>query len=493
MTVAPGVASIQDADGGRVELPSYDRSLVTVGIVHFGVGSFHRAHQALAIDTLLNQGTALDWGICGVGVLPHDARMRDVMAAQSGLYTLVQKQADGNHDARVIGSIVEYLFAPDDPERVIERLAAPATRIVSLTITEGGYNLDPVTEQFDATTASIRAELTPGAVPTTVFGLVVEALARRRERGHAPFTIISCDNIQGNGDLARRAFAAYASLRDAELGRWVNEHVAFPNSMVDRITPVTSDEDRATVRERFGIDDAWPVVTEPYFQWVVEDRFSAGRPPLEDAGVQLVDDVVPYEMVKLRLLNCSHQGMCYFGYLSGHRYAHEAASDPAIARFLREFMDRESTPTLRPVEGIDLEEYKATLIERFTNPEVRDTLARLCAGASDRITKWLLPVVHDQLASDGEVRLSAAIVASWARYAEAVDEAGEPIEIVDLLAEEVVPIARSQRVNRLAFIQNRHIFGDLADDPRFVGPYLEALDSLIEHGAAATVRRLVAD
>jgi mannitol 2-dehydrogenase len=261
--------------------------------------------------------------------------------------------------------------------------------------------------------------------------------------------------------------------------------------MVDRITPVTTDEDRAEVRERFGVDDRWPVVCEPFTQWVLEDSFSLGRPPYEDAGVQVVEDVEPYELMKLRLLNASHQALCYFAYLDGYRLVHEAAQDPLYREFLRGYMDREGTPTLAPVPGVDVEEYKATLIERFSNPEVRDTIARLCAESSDRIPKWLLPVVRAQLASGGRVRYSAAVVASWARYAEGVDEQGAPIEVVDRLADSLTAIARRQREDELAFISNRELFGDLVDEPRFADAYREALSSLHERGARATLESIV--
>src|SRR4051794_30957397 len=347
------------------------------------------------VDRLLQQGTAQEWGICGVGVLPSDRRMAEVMAAQDGLYTLVVKHADGTRDARVIGSITEYLLAPDDPEAVVEKMAAPSTRIVSLTVTEGGYNIDPVTGEFDTADPGVVHDLQPGAAPATSFGLVTEALVRRRERGLAPFTVVSCDNIQGNGDVARRSFTAFAGLRDRDLGAWIEREVPFPNSMVDRITPATTDEDRAEVARRFGVEDGWPVVCEPFTQWVLEDRFSAGRPPYEDVGVQVVDDVGPYERMKLRLLNASHQALCYFAYLDGYRLVHEAAQDPLYRAFLEGYMEHEGLPTLEPVPGIDLEVYRHTLIERFSNPEVRDTVARLCAESSDRIPKWLLPVVRD--------------------------------------------------------------------------------------------------
>ena len=476
---------------GQLPVPSYDRSLVTPGVVHVGVGGFHRAHQAMYHDRLMNQGAALDWGICGVGVMPADRRMKQVLDAQDGLYTLVLKHSDGTYEPRVIGSIVEYLYAPDDPEAVIEKMAAESTRIVSLTITEGGYNVSDLTGEFDVTNPDVVHDLEPGAAPRTTFGLITEALRRRWMRGLGPFTIMSCDNLQDNGYRSKRVFTAFARLRDPELGAWVEREASFPNSMVDRITPVTTDADRAEVRERFGIDDRWPVVCEPYTQWVLEDAFTAGRPPYEQVGVQVVDQVEPYELMKLRLLNGSHQAMAYFGYLAGYRVVHEAAQDPLFQAFLLGYMDFEATPTLAPVPGVDLRGYKYTLLERFSNPQVRDTIARLCAESSDRIPKWLLPVVREQLANGGEIRRSAAVVASWARYAEGVDEVGQPIEVVDRLRDTLMQLARRQHEDPDAFIANRDVFGDLVDQKPFVFAYQSALASLHQRGARATLESLV--
>lgn len=472
-----------------VARPSYDRSKVKTGIVHFGVGGFHRAHQAMYLDRLLNKGEALDWGICGVGVMPSDQRMRDALNSQDGLYTLMVKHPDGHYEATVIGSIVDFLYAPDDPEAVLELMAAPSTRIVSLTITEGGYNFHHVTGEFDLANADIVHDLAPDAVPKTVFGLVTEALRRRRARNIAPFTVMSCDNIQSNGDVARKMFCAYASAKDVELGDLIASHVAFPNAMVDRITPVTTKEDIAEVARRFGIEDAWPVVCEPFTQWVVEDHFPLGRPAYEKVGAQMVADVVPYELMKLRLLNASHQALTYFGYLAGYRYAHEVTGNPLFAEFLLNYMTLEGTPTLSPVPGVDLDAYRRTLIARFSNPEVRDTLARLCAESSDRIPKWLLPVIRAQLKTGGDISRSAAVVASWARYAEGTDEQGRPIEVVDRLKDKLMEIAAHNRDNPTAFIENRELFGDLVDEPRFVAAYREALASLHSAGALETVRR----
>ena len=469
-----------------VPVPTYDRTRIP-GMVHIGVGGFHRSHQAAYVDRLLERGQGGEYGICGIGVLPGDRRMKEVLEAQGGLYTVVVKHPDGTIEARVVGSLLRYLFAPDDPEEVVETLAAPTTRIVSLTITEGGYSIDPTTGAFDPSDRQVRADLQPGAIPTTVFGLVIEALARRREHGTPPFTVMSCDNIQGNGDVARRAFATFARLKDPELGQWVEQAVPFPNSMVDRITPVTSDADRSLVAERFGIADGWPVVCEPWTQWVLEDHFSHGRPPLEDVGVQLVPDVVPYELMKLRLLNASHQALCYLGYLSGHRYVHEACQDPPFVRLLRRYMDEEATPTLSPVPGVDLAAYKQTLVDRFANPHISDALARLCADSSDRIPTWLLPVIRHQLSHGGPIDSAALVVASWARYAEGRDEQGRAIDVVDPRAEQTMAAARRQDDDPTAFLEQRDLFGDLADQPRFVDAYVPLLQHLKAHGARATL------
>lgn len=455
-----------------ISKPTYDRSEIGVGIVHFGVGGFHRAHQAMYVDRLLEMGLAKEWGICGVGVLAGDRKMAKVMADQDCLYTLIAMNPDGSRDARVIGSIVDYLFAPDDPEAVIELLAKPTTRIVSLTITEGGYSID------DAGSES-------------VFGLVTAALARRKERGVPSPTIVSCDNIEGNGDVAREAFTAYAERTQPDLADWMKANTRFPNSMVDRITPVTTPDVIERLASDYDVDDEWPVAAEPFVAWVLEDDFSDGRPPYEDVDVLVVEDVTPYELMKLRLLNAGHQALCYFAYLAGYRLVHDAAGDPLFAEFLKEYMDSEATPTLKPVPGIDLPEFKKTAIERFANPGIRDTIVRLCFGSSDRIPKWLLPVIRENLEADRPIRLSAATVASWARYAEGIDEEGKEIDVQDHLADSLVPIAKSQREKPTAFIDNTSVFGNLGTQQRFVDAYLWALESLHRDGSRATLEALI--
>lgn len=478
------------AVGEHIPVPDYDRSEIGVGIVHFGVGGFHRAHQAWYLDRLLAQGRDREFGICGVGVMPADREMADALRAQDCLYTLVVKHPDGRHEPAVIGSIVKYLYAPDDPSAVVEQLADPAVRIVSLTITEGGYHYNQATGEFDAADPGIVADL-EADLPATVFGLVVAGLELRRARGIAPFTVMSCDNVPGNGDLARRMFAAFATLRNPELGAWVAQQVAFPNSMVDRITPATADSDRADLENRFGVGDRWPVVTEPFIQWVLQDEFGLGRPAFEEAGVMLVQDVHPYELMKLRLLNVSHQALAYFSWLSGHRYAHGALADPLIRELLVRYMHDEGAPTLPPVPGIDLEDYQRSLIDRFANPEIRDTVARLAAESSDRIPKWLVPAIRDNLAAGRPVPLSAAVVASWARYAEGIDEQGDPITVVDRHADRLQAAARRYPDDKLAFLRFPDLFGDLIDHPEFTEPYLRALDLLHTRGAQATLTTLL--
>ncbi|MFJ2967550.1 mannitol dehydrogenase family protein [Streptomyces collinus] len=475
---------------GDVEIPRYDRAGLVAGIVHLGVGNFHRAHQALVIDQLLTLGLARDFAICGVGVLPSDAHMRDVMRAQDGHYLLEIRHRDGSSEPRIVGSIIDYLFAPDDPASVITKLASPEVRIVSLTVTEGGYNFNQTTGEFDAGNEDVQHDLAHPDAPRTWLGFIVAALKKRRAEGVMPFTVMSCDNIVSNGNVARSMICAFARLENPELGDWIGEHAAFPNSMVDRITPATTEADRVRIRAEFGIDDGWPVTTEAFLQWAIEDNFTDGRPPFEEAGVQVISNVSPYELMKLRLLNVGHQALAYFGFLAGYQYVHEAMADDELRNMVRAYMDREGSPTLPDLPGIDLDQYKDTLIERFSNPEIRDTCARLCAEASDRIPKWLVPVIRENLAAGRDIRISAAICASWARYAEGVDEEGHTYKFVDRLADERRRAASRQRAVPTAFLENASLFGDLASNEAFLEAYTSALSSLYTAGSRETYRAI---
>ncbi|MGB3202490.1 MAG: mannitol dehydrogenase family protein, partial [Nodosilinea sp.] len=398
----------------QVRVPRYDRSQVSYGIVHVGVGGFHRAHQALYLDNYLEQHPGSDWGICGVGLLEFDQKMRDVMQAQDCLYTLVERSPDGDQ-ARVIGSISRYLFAPDDRDVVIETLADPQCRIVTLTITEGGYYVVEGTGEFDINHPTIQHDLQNPDAPHGIYGFLTAALDRRRQRGLSPFTVLSCDNLQGNGDLVGRMLTAFAKHQNPDLGQWIESNVAFPNSMVDRITPSTTPADIQMVRDYFGVDDRWPVVAEPFLQWVIEDEFCAGKPDWESVGVQLTDDVKPYELMKLRLLNASHSLLGYLGVLLGYTYSSEAMNDALIRQVIERMMD-EVASTLSPLPGIQLSSYKQTLIERFANPKVRDQLSRLCLNGSDKIPKFILGSVRDKLAQGGSITHLSFAIAVWFRF-----------------------------------------------------------------------------
>ena len=335
----------------NISRPTYDRTAASVGIVHFGFGNFHRSHQAMYLDRLMERGEGLDWGICEVGVLEQDRAMRDVMRAQDGLFTLVLRHPDGSLEPRVVGSVLEYLWGPEDADAVYARLVDPAVRIVSLTVTEGGYLKNPATGAFDASHPSVVHDLGHLEDPRTAFAYIVEGLRRRRDAGIEPFTVLSCDNLQGNGIYARQAVVGFANLVDPELAEWIDDRVAFPNCMVDRITPATTDADREAVATEFGIEDRWPVPGEPFTQWIVEDEFPTGRPALEDVDVQFVDDVKPYELMKLRLLNASHQALAYFGAPLGYVLVDETMRDDRIRRYLERYMAVEAAPTLGDLPG----------------------------------------------------------------------------------------------------------------------------------------------
>jgi mannitol 2-dehydrogenase len=472
----------------RVPVPTYARHQLKPSIVHLGVGGFHRAHQALYLDELAQQGITMDWGERGVGLLPGDRAMADALGPQDCLYTLVERSADRD-TARVVGSLVDCVFAPQQQQRVLDMLADPSTRIVTLTITEGGYLVDDKTGVFDSSNPAVQQDTNLEA-PRTAFGYICGALAKRRNAGTPPFTVLSCDNLQGNGRVARTAVVSFARLRDDRLADWIDANVAFPNGMVDRITPQTTGADRAMVKETFGIADAWPVMTEPFRQWVIEDTFIAGRPPLEQIGVQIVPDVHPYEAMKLRLLNASHQAMAYLGYLAGHRYVHEAAADPGIQALLRRMMDDDVTPLLAPVPGVDLTQYKRSLLERFQNPKIRDTLARLAFAGSDRMPKFLLPSLHEALAQGRAHAMLTLATAGWMRYLRGLDEEGNLINIQDDRADELRRLANEGGSDPRPLLEMERVFADLGQNGTWVAELTATLEDLDARGARAVLRDL---
>jgi mannitol-1-phosphate/altronate dehydrogenase len=388
--------------------------------------------------------------------------------------------------------MTRYLFAPENPEHVLGALADVKTRLVTLTITEGGYNFNQATGEFEVANPDVQHDLRHPATPTTVFGYIREALNRRHQAGIAPFTVLSCDNLQNNGDVMKKMMISFAGLGDDGLAAWIEANVAFPNSMVDRITIQTTDDDRAMVARTFGVADAWPVVTEPFRQWVIEDRFCNGRPPLDEAGAQFVADVHPYEMMKIRLLNAGHQAIGYLGYLCGYRYIHEVMNDPRFQAFLTRLMDEEITPLLPPVPGIDLDNYKRSLVERFANPEIRDQVSRICFDGSSRMPKFLLPSLSEALASGRPHALLTLAVAGWFRYLSGVDEHGEPILVEDQLVETLQSRAREGREDPRPLLRLTGLFGDLAGNEPFVISLAEALRLLYTRGARATLAHYLA-
>ena len=474
-----------------VAAPRYDRRQVGQSMAHIGVGGFHRSHQAVYAENLFHQGGDLRWGLCGLGLLRQDARMRDALRSQDCLYTLVERSATGDR-ARVVGSIINYLFAPDDREAVIEKLAAPETKIASLTITEGGYYIQTSTGQLDAGHPDLLHDLAHPHAPSCSFGFLLEALDRRRGRGQGPFTIMSCDNLQGNGDVAKRMLLAFAELRDPALARWMAEHGAFPNSMVDRITPATTDEHRALVRNKFGIDDGWPVTAEPFKQWVIEDHFVQGRPHWEKAGAQMTSDVLPYEKMKLRLLNASHQALCYIGLLLGCQFVHETMNDPDIRRLVELMMEREVAALLPEVPGVDLGGYQKTVLERFANPAIRDQLSRIALYGSVGMPKFVLPSIEEQLQRGGQIRLLSFVVASWLRCWSGRDEQGREIEFKDPMGPQLRQLARAGGSDPRRLLASREIFSaELAGSPRFLQEVRGTLGALFQKGARAALVQLV--
>ncbi len=476
----------------QVAKPTYLASDTRQGIAHIGVGGFHRAHQAYYTDTLMNQGRDLDWSICGIGLRAEDRKVRDDLASQDYLYTLFELGDGDDTQSRIIASISGMLLAEDGIQAVIDKLASPAIRIVSLTITEGGYCIDDSSGEFMVALPQIQHDLAHPKAPTTVFGVLCAALAQRRAQGTRAFTLMSCDNLPHNGNVARKALLSYAALSDADLHDWIAANVSFPNAMVDRITPMTSNAHRLQLHDQLGIDDAWPVVCEPFIQWVLEDKFADGRPAWETVGVQLTDDVTPYEEMKIKLLNGSHLALTYLGFLKGYRFVHETMNDPLFVAYMRAYMDQDVTPQLAPVPGIDLGAYKDTLVERFSNQAIADQLERVCSDGSSKFPKFTVPTIN-RLISDGrELKRAALVVAAWALYLKGVDETGQIYAIPDPRAHFCQALVADDALVVQRFLAVEEIFGSaIAQSPEFVAAFEWCLNSLREAGVSGTLEKLL--
>jgi len=472
-------ATLGDLDT-RVSTPGYDRAALAPGIVHIGVGGFHRAHQAVYLDDLLRAGET-GWSITGAGVLPADAAMDAALRSQDCLYTLITRDVHGT-DVRVIGSIVDYVLASPDLAPLVGRLARPETRIASLTITEGGYPVDEASGAF----LPPPADRLPPA-----FVALARGLAARRDAGSGGLTVLSCDNVMGNGATARTATLGVCAMVEPGLEQWVERNVSFPNGMVDRITPQTNDADRDFLLDEYALRDRWPVAAETFIQWVIEDEFACGRPRWEDVGVLLTHDVRPYETLKLRILNAGHSTTTYMAALLGLTFIHEIMADPLLARYLERFHDDEATPSLPPVAGIDVEEYQRVVRERFANPAVRDQVARVCLDGSSKWPKFLIPTIESQLQRGGPVELSALALASWCQYLLGRDDQGRDLTLsADPRMERARQLARASVAEPAAFLGFDEVFGArLPHDDRFAASFTRALSSLREVGTHRTLER----
>jgi len=466
-------------------VPAYRPADLRPGIVHFGVGNFHRAHQAVYLDELFSRGQVRDWDIIGAGVRAADEEMRQKLKAQDWLTTVVEQEAD-HSTAHVTAAMIDYL-RPGDPAAIINRLADPAIRIVSMTITEGGYYIDPATQKFNEKHPDIVWDAEHFTAPKTVFGLILAGLKRRRDIGIAPFTVMSCDNIPGNGHVAQNAIVGLATLIYPELARWVKANVAFPNGMVDRITPATSDRERKMLADDFGIEDNWPVFCEAFKQWVVEDDFPAGRPPLEQVGVQFVTDVAPFELMKIRILNGGHATIAYPAALLDIHFVHEAMENDLVRRFLDKVEHDEIIPIVPPVPETNLEDYFRQIDSRFANPKIGDTVTRLCLDGANRQPKFILPSVRDRLAAGGGVAGLALVSALWCRYCYGETDSGAPIAPNDNDWDRLQAAARQARTHPAAWLAMADIYGELAQSQSFAAAFASALQSLWANGTKATL------
>lgn len=472
---------------GAAATPAYDRAGLTPGIVHFGVGNFHRAHQAVYLDALLNKGLGRDWALLGAGVLPSDAAMRDLLADQDFLTTVVEQSATASA-ARVTGPMIGFLPVGDAHATIIA-LTDPAIRIVSLTITEGGYCIDPATGAFNPDHPAMVADAARPETPQSVFGLIAAALRARRAKGIPAFTVMSCDNIPHNGHVARDAVAGLARLWDPAFGDWIVDNVAFPSGMVDRITPATSDRERAMLRDQFGIEDAFPVFCEDFTQWVLEDNFPAGRPALQEVGVQFVPDVTPYELMKIRILNGGHAIIAYPAGLMDIHFVHEAMEHPLIDAFLTKLETTEIIPTVPAPPGMVLSDYFQTIRARFANPKIGDTVRRLCFDGSNRQPKFIIPTISDRLAAGHDATGLALESALWARYCAGTTDSGAEIASNDPDWDRLNAAALAAKTDPAAWLAMADIYGDLGADAGFSAAFAHALNALWTDGTEAVLTR----
>jgi mannitol 2-dehydrogenase len=469
-----------------IERPTYERAALTPGIVHVGLGNFHRAHQAWYLHRLMQQGLALDWAIIGAGVRPYDAAMRTRLLAQDCLTTLIELDPSGR-SAEVTGAMIDYLPIEDGNGALIARMASPDIRIVSLTVTEGGYYVDAATGGLDVTHPDIAHDAANPDRPHSVFGALVAALAQRRAAGQGPFTVQSCDNLQGNGAITRQAVVSLARLSNPDLADWIDAKASFPDSMVDCIVPATGPKEIALVRE-LGIDDAAPVTHENYRQWVIEDDFCAGRPEWDKVGAILTDDVHAYETMKIRILNAGHQILANAGELLSVETIADCMAHPLIAALFAKVEHEEIVPYVKPVPGMTPAGYADLIATRFSNPAIHDTTRRVAFDGSSRHAGFVLPILRDALAAGGPVEGLSLVEALWARMCAGTREDGTIIEANDPYWDDLAAAAQRARARPLAWLEQRNIYGDLATNARFAEAFARWLGLIWSEGSAAALR-----
>lgn len=469
----------------------YDRNNVESGILHIGVGNFHRAHQEYYTNCLLADADQQMWGICGAMLLPGDERLYNALKKQSGEYTLTVCGRDGQDETYRIGSLVELFWGIKNPEAILAKIADKAIRIITLTITEGGYNIEKATGKFMLDNEQIRFDLEHPATPRTAFGFIAEGLRLRKAVGSGPVTILSCDNLQHNGSTARKAFMSFVKAQDAELAAWMEDNVTFPNSMVDRITPATRPDDIVRLNQKNGTTDEAPVYCEDFIQWVIEDNFIAGRPAWERVGVEFTNDVTAYENMKLSLLNASHQMLSYPSFLAGYRKVDEAMRDEHICNLVRTFMDKDITPYVPAPGNTDLTVYKQTLIERFSNRSVSDQVARLCFDGISKFPVYIMPNLGKMIHDGADLTRQAFLFAAYRHYLKyKVDDQGNHFEIADpwMTVEDERLIASDDALDFLAVSAFRSV--DLCASGRFKELYLNMVTSIREKGTMVTLESI---
>jgi len=471
---------------GEIAVPTYDRAGLTPGIVHIGVGNFHRAHQAWYLHRLMQAGRARDWAIIGAGVRPGDAVMREKLLAQDCLTTLIELDPKGR-SAEVTGAMIDFLAVEDGHGPLIAQMADPAIRIVSLTVTEGGYYIDPVTKTFDAGHPDILADAASPQHPCTAFGAIVAALSARRAAGQGAFTVQSCDNLLGNGRIARETVLGVARLQDPALADWIAAHASFPNSMVDCIVPATGPGEIALAQD-FGVNDAAPVTHENFRQWVLEDDFCAGRPDWDQVGATFTDDVHSFESMKIRILNAGHQLLANPGEVMSVATIADCMAQDLIADTFRKIQTEDIAPHVDAVPGMTAAAYVDLISTRFANPEIHDTTRRVAFDGSSRHTGFLLPILRDAIKAGGSIDGLSLAEAFWARMCFGTREDGSTIEPNDPIWADLTAAAHAARQRPAAWLEQASIYGDLAENAAFSARFTHWLDLIWKDGTQAALR-----